>query len=112
MSSKKASLINFRQAQRPSSAPNPDAFVNEDPLIPTPSLPESQIARIPESQTSGKPESQTTGRIKATFRLQKQVHKALKLRAGNVEKSLEDLVEDALESYLDKNWPEWRTFTS
>lgn len=103
MSSKKASLINFRQPQQPSKkAPaDLDDFVNLDPRIPTPSLPADPAPRT-------KPETAAEDLVNMTFRLSKRLKKVLKARAGLIEKPLERMLSDILEAYLDKQDPEWR----
>jgi hypothetical protein len=94
--SKKASLINFRQPPKP---PSLDEFVDKDPGIPTPSLPDPPPRPDPVIQ----PE-----RHNMTLAIKKTLHKGLKIHASRVEKRLQYLMEDALEAYLDKHWPDWR----
>jgi hypothetical protein len=115
--SKKASLINFRQPQRSSeSEPGQsatdalDAFVNNDPGIPTPSLPGLQANAVSQSAEDGAaaPAATEPERRNVTLSLRVDIHKALKMHASRVEKKLMYLMEDYLESELDQHWPDWR----
>src|ERR1051325_9757691 len=97
MSRPRASLINFK---RPKTAPSAEDFVAQDPGIPTPSLPAETRAAAPAPPN--------TDRRTITTSIGKRLHKALKRRAGDLEKPLQYLIEDVLESYMDKHEPNWR----
>jgi hypothetical protein len=77
--------------------------VDLDPRIPTPSLP----AEVAPPEPAPQPQK-ALDLINITFRVDRRLKKVLKSRAGQLEKSLESMLSDILEAYMDKQDPQWR----